>query len=79
MSNEDVKRKDRPGDQPMPAEGKGPWIQDLVLEDLSISGNSGARFRFLADEVERRKALGLSRYGTLLRAGCFAGCHGRVR
>ena len=61
------KRKDRPEDQPMPMQGTGPWIQDLVLEDLAVYGDSAAS-RLLADEVERRKALGLARYGRLLQA-----------
>jgi hypothetical protein len=67
MSDE-TKRKDRPGDQPMPVEGRGPWIQDLVLKDLVAQLGDSVRAAFLMDEVERRKALGLSRYGTLLQA-----------
>jgi hypothetical protein len=51
----------------MPVEGRGPWIQDLVLQDLAVYGDSLAS-SFLMDEVERRKALGLSRYGRLLQA-----------
>jgi hypothetical protein len=62
------KRKDRPGDQPMPGPGTGPWIQDLVLEDLRVPYRYPLSAAFLADEVERRKALGLARYGTLLQA-----------
>lgn len=64
---EETKRKDRPGDQPMPVPNDGPSMHDLVCEDLAAYGVyvGGA---VLADEVERRKELGLTRYGTVLQA-----------
>jgi len=70
--SEDSKRKDRPGDQLMPHEGIGPWIQDLVLEDLRHYGTDIPCVREVMQDVEDRKQLGLARYGRLLQA-----CNGR--
>lgn len=62
---DDTKRKDRPGDQPMPVPADGPSMHDLVCDDLAAFGtNAGA----LAAVLQERKALGLARYGTILQA-----------
>lgn len=67
--SEETKRKDRPGDQKMPVPNDGPSMHDLVLEDLAGRSNSvWAGPGLLMDVVEQRKALGLSRYGTILQA-----------
>lgn len=62
----EIKRKDRPGDQPMPGDGIGPSMHDLVGSELRE--NFGATGRLIAEDLQQRKQLGLERYGKLLRA-----------
>ena len=67
LAVEDVKRKDRPGDQPLPVPNDGPSMHDLVCEDLKHRPwllQAGA----VAVDVQARKLLGLERYDSLLQA-----------
>lgn len=65
---EAAKRKDRPGDQPMPAESVGPVMHDLVRADLLNLPVRKLGAVLLADELEQRQMLGVHRYGRPLRA-----------
>jgi hypothetical protein len=56
----------RSGDQPLPIPNDGPGMHDLVIADLQ-PWNSSAHLR-LAAELEKRRDLGMARYGSLLQA-----------
>lgn len=64
---DDIKRKDRPGDQPLPVPNRGPSMHDLVLADLEKYGKNAAALE-LAVSVRERRQLGLDRYGIILQA-----------
>jgi hypothetical protein len=57
-------RRLRDGDQPLPVPTDGPGMHDLVIADLQ-PWNSSAHLR-LAAELEKRRDLGMDRYGSLL-------------
>ncbi len=61
------KRKDRPGDQPLPVPSDGPSMHDLVCADLEARWTARLSPRIVAD-MQARKQLGLERYKTLLQA-----------
>jgi hypothetical protein len=65
--SEDIKRKDRPGDQPLPVPNDGPSMHDLVCADLQAMCMSGWPTG-IAGDLQARKRLGLERYGSLLQA-----------
>lgn len=63
------KRKDRPGDQPLPVPNDGPSMHDLVCADLWRGGAAGKLEDAVMADLQARKQLGLERYGSLLQAG----------
>ncbi len=54
----------RPGDQPLPTPNGHPSIHDQVIHDLLRTGHPG--LAGVADALAARRALGLTRYGSLL-------------
>ncbi len=68
--SEDVKRKDRPGDQPLPVPNDGPVMHDLLCADLEARAAwaPAERISDIAEHVQARKQLGLDRYGSFLQA-----------
>ena len=66
--SEDVKRKDRSGDQPLPVPNDGPSMHDLVCVDLEARWTARLSPGIVID-MQVRKQLGLDRYGSLLQAG----------
>ena len=62
----EIKRKDRPGDQPLPVPSDGLSMHDLVCADLAAGGMAGSAG--IAADLQERKQLGLARYGSLLQA-----------
>ena len=65
--SENVKRKDRPGDQPLPVPSDGPSMHDLVCADLDARWTHRLSTGIVSDLLAR-KQLGLERYGSLLQA-----------
>ena len=63
----EIKRKDRPGDQPLPVPNDGPSMHDLVGEDL-VAMWPPRRVAVIIGDLQARKRLGLERYGSLLQA-----------
>jgi hypothetical protein len=53
----------RPGDQPLPVPNDGPSMHDLVIADVTA-----LEHHRLAEELRKRRDLGLQRYGSLLQA-----------
>jgi len=66
--SEAAKRKDRPGDQPLPAPNDGPSMHDLVCADLWRDGAAGKLEDAVIADLQARRQLGLDRYGSLLQA-----------
>jgi hypothetical protein len=60
----------RPGDQPLPAAGRGPFMHDLLLADLRRNdhGSPAAVVESMCADVEARRQLGITRYGRALQA-----------
>lgn len=55
------------GEQPRPVRNDRPAVQDLVIEDVRTISSCPIDVREkIIREIERRKAIGLQRYGTLL-------------
>ncbi len=65
--SENIKPKDRPGDQPLPVPNDGPSMHDLVCADLEGRWTARLSPRIVSD-MQARKQLGLERYGSLLQA-----------
>lgn len=66
MTTNADKRKDRPGDQPLPVPSDRPSIHDLVAAELPDYGFP--QIPALQEALRLRKDLGLQRYGSLLQA-----------
>lgn len=66
--SEETKRKDRPGDQPLPRPNDGPSMHDLVCADLWRDGAAGKLEDAIIVDLQARKQLGLDRYKSLLQA-----------
>ena len=62
------KRRQRPGDQPLPSPNDGPSMHELVCEDLWRGGAAGKLEDAVIADMKARKRLGLERYGSLLQA-----------
>lgn len=60
--------RQRPGDQPLPAAGRGPLSHDLVIGSFRRSYSGSAMLETVCAEVEERRQLGISRYGRPLQA-----------
>lgn len=65
---EPVKLRYRPGDQPLPRPASGPVMHDLVRADLLKLPVHRLGAALLADDMDKRKQLGITRYGQPLRA-----------
>lgn len=63
--SENIKPKDRPGDQPLPVPNDGPSMHDLVCADLEARWTARLSPGIVSD-MQARKQLGLERYGCLL-------------
>ena len=64
--SEDIKPKDRPGDQPLPVPNDGPSMHDLVCADLEARWTARLSPGIVSD-MQARKQLGLERYGVFSR------------
>jgi hypothetical protein len=64
----DDKSKDRPEDQPMPTPNQGVDMYTLVCADLRRAHSSNAVAWRVIEGLEKRRALGISRYGVALQA-----------
>lgn len=58
----------RPGDQPLPAAGRGPFMHDLLIADLRRTCPEPDILDYMCADVEARRQLGITRYGKALQA-----------
>jgi hypothetical protein len=58
----------RPGDQPLPAAGRGPFMHDLLIADLKRCYRGSGVLKLMCADVEDRRQLGITRYGKALQA-----------
>lgn len=63
----EIRRKYRPGDQPLPVPNDGRSMHDLVGEDL-VAMWPPRQVAVIIGDLQARKRLGLERYGSLLQA-----------